>query len=384
LESFVCVHFRIADMSRANVFFAALLLCVCVATGDAVETSQIEKVRSKGVLEAEDLAVIDDFIAQAVNEFIATTDFTGVARIRTLIISYSTSNQQSAAVQYAAQFFESARRHITAAIETARNIEDSGRRFKVTLNLLILIDGLGDIRLLDPAISFLNSDNPVIRYWAIRCITNPEVVGKLAVQQAGDSQLIDRIMTRLQELLDTASPEELAVMVRFCEELDNKQAEQLLLRIADLRISCYENWTVKYELLDITVLKALSAAIPTGGAADPEPARKFAQLYSHVMQRYIKGLARPGLLSDQQKHRLASVLVEIENKCLGRLLEIRQSVIKKAVEEGNLESLKHEYTRLFGDETAAGEIAGKLGFAYQASGGGDRLSPLPLGEPTGQ
>jgi hypothetical protein len=370
-------------MRRAKVVLAVLLACAGWPACRAVETARMEQVRSKGVLDAGDLAAIDDFVARAVDEMAGTRDFTSVAKIRTLIVSYSTGNEQSAAVQYAAQFFESARRHIAAALEAAKDIDDADRAFKVTLNLLILVDGLKDLRLLEPAMEFLDGDNAVLRYWAVRCLTNPSVAKKLAVQQAGDSQLVDRITGRFEGLAGTFEPEELALVLQFCAGVNNARTGRLLLKIADIRIGRYAGWTVEYELLDIALLKGLAAAISAEEGEDPGAAVRFAQLYSHAMSRYIKGLAEPVLLSDRQKYRLASVLVEIEDRCIGKLLGIRQSVIKKAVEDGNIGGLAHEHKRLFGDETAAGELSKKLGLTYRGPDGGERLSPLALDEPPG-
>ena len=161
--------------------------------------------------------------------------------------------------------------------------------------------------------------------------------------------------------------------------MDIPQGEDLLLQIADIRISKYANWTVDYELLDATVLGLLCNKISAGGLNKPAIARRFGQLYSYAIQRYVKGR---DFLDATVIGRLASVLVEIEDKCIRELLEKRQVVIKRAVERDDVTALLLEHNRLLGDETRAGELALKLNFDYGPSPDGNkRTAPLTLPEP---
>ena len=87
---------------------AAFLVLVINSGSEAVSTREIDVCCHKEVLDDGDLQIIDDFVADAVDELVKTKDFTSIARIRTVIIARSSSSTDSAKAQYAAQFSESA------------------------------------------------------------------------------------------------------------------------------------------------------------------------------------------------------------------------------------------------------------------------------------
>ncbi len=90
---------------------------------------------------------IDDFLAEAINELVRERDFTAIAQKRTVILSrQSTQSQQG---QYAQQFSESARRYIAQGFLDAQKLPRQERITGVTINLLILMDGLKDLGLAD-------------------------------------------------------------------------------------------------------------------------------------------------------------------------------------------------------------------------------------------
>jgi hypothetical protein len=170
-------------------------------------------------------------------------------------------------------------------------------------------------------------------------------------------------------------------MAEFAAEVDIPQGEDLLLQIADMRINKYANWTVDYELLDASVLRLLCNKISSGSLNNPAIARRFGQLYSYAIQRYVKVKERD-FLAAAQIGQLASVLVETEDKCIRELLGQRQVVIKRAVERDDVTGLLLEHNRLLGDETRDGELAVKLNFDYGPNPDGNkRTAPLTLPEP---
>ena len=96
------------------------------------------------------------------------------------------------------------------------------------------------------------------------------------------------------------------------------------------------------------------------------------------MQRYIKGR---DVLPQANKHYLTSVLVDVEDKCIGRLLR-RQSTIKKAVEQADYAAVQQEYDKLFGDGARQGQLAEQLKFDYGTNpDGSKRVAPLTLPGP---
>lgn len=379
----------LTNMNIKQAFFTVLIAFFVLTTSSnsvAVDTTDIDKVRNKGVLDDQDFKIIDDFVAQALQELVRTRDFTSIAKVRTVILSRHKSTQG----QYVQQFSESAHKHISAGFEQAQTLNPQERKTKVIINLLILIDGLEDLRLVDLALGMLKNDSKVVRYWVVHCLTNPAIIEQLNSGTTSNVKVATIIAEQFKELVESSGPEIIALMAKFAAGVNIPQAEELLLQIADMRIKRYADWTVEYELLDSAILKSLNSKIslspvapggpmPTTGTGNPAVARRFGQLYSYAIQRYVMG---GEILSDIQKQHLASVLVEIEDKCLGRLIGKPQTTIKRAIERNNVTTLIAEHNRLLGDETTPGQLPLKLGFDYSTTTtGSKRTAPIPLPNP---
>lgn len=345
----------------------------------AVDTREIDVCCHKGVLDDGDLQIIDKFVADSVDELVKTNDFTSIAKIRTVVLARSSSNKDSAKAQYEEQFSESANKYISNALEAAKTLTPAEYRFKIILNLLILADSLEEPRLADLAIKWFGDENSAIRYWAVHSVTNPGVMAKLNAGGAANLELAGKITEQLKKVVESSSPETLALIAEFAAKVAIPEGEDLLLRIADMRIKRYEKWKVDYELLDGDILRLLDSKIPAESTSKPEVASRFGQLYSYVIQRYVKGR---DVLNDTQKNQLASVLVETEISYVSKRLKVTQSVVKNAVEQGDFPALLQEHDRLLGDETRAGQLPLKLNFDYgKKPDGSRRTAPLTLPEP---
>ena len=365
------------------VLVAFFLVLLMNSGSVAVSTREVDNVRKKAVLDNSDLKIIDDFLAQAIQELVKTRDFTSIAKIRTVILS-----RQSTQGQYAQQFSESARRHIAAGFQQAQELRRPERITAVMINLLILMDGLHDLGLADQAMAMLKNENMVIRYWAVHCLSNTNILTQL--NAATNSNQASAIAAQLKDLIENSTPEIVVLIAQFAAGVDIPEAEQLLIQIADLRIKQYADWTVKYELYDSAILKYLSSKIPllsespvgllpTTIDTKPEIARRFAQLYSYAIQRYIKGAS---ILNDTQKSHLSTVLVETEDKCIGRLLGNPQLTIRRARERQNAQAILDEHDRLLGTATTPGQLPTTLKFDYgTTTTGPKRTAPLALPEP---
>ncbi|MHC4572242.1 MAG: hypothetical protein ACYS0C_09250 [Planctomycetota bacterium] len=368
-------------MKNKWAVFAALavfLVLVMNSGSEAIDTGQIDNVRNKEVLDNQDLRIIDKFVAEGVQELMDTRDFTSIAKVRAVISSRNSSNRDSASAQYAEQFSESARKYISEAFEAANELTLEEHKFKTILNLLILVDSLEDIRLASLATQMLNDENKAIRYWAVHSVTNPGFVEQLNATEAAKSEA-QGVIQQLKVLVEGSGHEMVALIAEFAAGVDVPQGEDLLLQIADMRIKRYANWTVEYELLEGTILRLLDSKIPSAGLSNSAVARRFGQLYSYVMQRYVKG---QDFLSSMQIQQLASVLVETEVFCISKRLEAPQSVIKKAIERDDYITLLEQHNRLLGDETRAGELPLKLNFDYgKKPDGNRRIAPLALPDP---
>jgi len=354
----------------ASVAFLSLII---TSGSEAVNTRDIDRVRDKDVLESGDFQIIDNFVAKAVQELVRTKDFTSIAKTRAVILG-----RKSTQGQYAEQFSESAHKHISEAFKTSRESASESYKLRVMVNLLILVDNLEDLRLTDLATGLLNDDNAVIRYWAVHCVTNPGIVKQLNSGEVANLKLARSIAEQLKGLVGDGGPEIMALIAEFAAELAIPEGEELLLRIADIRISKYANWTVEYALLDGVVLKLLCEKMSSAGLSKAAVARRFGQLYSYAIQRYVKGQD----LDATSRHQLASVLVEAEKSCIGKLMGMSQSTIRKAIERNDVMVLLQEHNRLLGDETRAGQLGLKLNFDYgENPDGSKRIAPPVLPEP---
>jgi len=368
-------------------FFSVILTLLCVLAINsnvaAVDTKDIDNVIKKGAIDDNDRKIIDDFLAQAVQELVKTRDFTSIAKLRSVILS-----RKSPQSQYAEQFSESAYKHIQTGFEQAQTLRPEERKNNVITNLLILIDGMEDLRLADLAMGMLKDQNMVIRYWAVHSLTNPAIVQQLNSDAASNPKLATTITEQLKEIVPTSKPEIVVHIARYAANINVPQGEQLLLQVADDRIKRYSDWTVTCEFYDTILLILLESKIssssqsmgspaPATSPNKPAIARRFAQLYSYVIQRYIKG---SNILNETQKQNLASVIIDIEEQCITRLLGLSRSqgTLRRAIERNTLEALSDEHNKLLGDDTSTGQLPSKLGFDYGTTPNSPRSAPIPL------
>ncbi|MHC4618618.1 MAG: hypothetical protein ACYTEQ_12800 [Planctomycetota bacterium] len=339
----------------------------------AVSPREIENVREKSVLSRADFEKIDSFVEEAVHELVRTKELSSISKLRTAILQQSTSNKASAQAQYTTQFYESAYKHIQPAFKNAAELPTEERKFVVTVNLLILADGLlanatDNPKLVDPAIERLQDENMVIRYWAVRVVTNPQVIKRL---KSGNSRLARRIIDQLRSTIESSCPEIVVLTAEFAADLNTPQADELLLLAAGVRIKKYADWTADYEASDVNILKSLCKRILAAGENETYLARSFGQFYSSAIQRYIRGR---DYLNDTQKQQLGSLLVEIEDKCVRQLLQY-QTDIKTAVGREDFNALWRAHNAL------SAQLAQKYKFRYVDQNGNERQTPVLLPEP---
>jgi hypothetical protein len=364
-----------------RAFLVLLLLVNSIVL--AVDTTQIDEVRRKEVLESADFEVIDVFVGEAIQQLLDTSDLSSISVARSAILSRSSSGTISAREQYAQQFFSSAAKYLEGAFEKTKELSPQQHAEKIRLNLVILLDNLEDLRLARLAAEMLDEENTAVRYWAVHAVSNPVIAEKLNSAAAGNSELVKTIAQGLKDRLTRENcPEILSLIIDFAGNLKGPEGRKFLLEIADIRIQKYASWTVDSELLDNRVLALLGEAITSQGENKAAVSQRFAQLYSFAMQRYIKSMDDPNLLDSTQKQQLASVLVDVEQKCIGKLTGISQSVIKSAVEKDKSSTLLAEHDSLFGSEDNIGRLVRSLDFDYgQNPDGSRRLIPRVLPPP---
>jgi len=352
---------------------AAFLLAGTCSVSQAVDTRGVDSVHAKTVLSQEDFQVIDYFVADGVQELLNAEKFGDIARLRAMILSRKGTQKQ-----YVQQFSQSARKHIGSGLQAAARLPDEKRRMVVTVNLLILIDGLGDLMLADLSVQMLRSQIAIVRYWAVHSLTNAAIIQKLNSADATTSQLAQVIAGKLKELVSGGKPETIRLIAQFAASAKIPEGAELLVQIADGRIRQYAAWKVDYELLDGTILRLLAEKIRSSSQSRGAVAQRFGQLYSCAIQRYVIGKDH---LSDVQKQQLASVLVGTEEGSVVKLLGAPQTTIKRAVERDDYAAISTEHNRLLGTDTKAGVLPSKLGFTYVDSNGRTRNGPSALPPP---
>ena len=347
---------------------------VFLGSARAVDTLAMEAVRGKSVLDDADFKTIDDFAAKAVGEILAAQDFSSISNARAIIVANSISTQPNQ-TQFAEQFSKSAQKYISAALQQAEGMTpaDRDRSFKIVTNLLMLTDAIMDVRLTEVAFKYVDSKNEVIRYWAVHCLTNPGITEKLNSPKAIDTTR--QVIRRLDEIVATSGPDTLGLIASFVGSIKIPEGNALLLKVADRRIASYADWSVERELLDGDILRILGDKMVSSSASKESVGRRFGQLFSYVLQRYIKGAE---ILDAAQKEQLASVLVETEKTSLSKILGKTRFGIKKAIESGDTNALQQEHNSVFGE----GMKAGELNIDYGKDAGGSIIThPLALAAP---
>jgi len=344
----------------------------------AVSIAKIDAVRSKETLAESDTEVIEEFLVEALEEFLAKTDFFDIASLRTTIVSRSTSERESGQFQYGPRFITAIQKQISQAFDKVLKMPDDQRKQLLTMNLLILINDLGNAELSKAALDYLQNPDIMIRYWAVSCLANNSVLRQLnTTESAENSQLAEQFAQKLQTAAQTEqSGDILILLAQFASALKQPAANEILKEIVQNRINPYLNWQVKDEMVDSWILKALA------DKANPENAsvmaKNFAILYSLVIQRYILGQET---LPASNIRNLVSVIVQGE-KYLLRFLPDWQGNFKRAIEKGSGSILLTEYDSLFGSANAAGKLPTTAGFDYGKNPDGSvKTAPPTLQKP---
>jgi hypothetical protein len=382
--------------NRRYVAVVLLLLTSVLAINaafGAVSTEKIDAVRrkaldDKNILENSDFEVIDAFWAAALEELLISEDFSEIVTIRAEIFARRGGAEPT---QYSVGFISSAQKHLESAFDEVQNRNTDRRKTWIERNLMILAAELESPDFLELGMRMLDHENGIVRYWAVKSVTSPIIVRQLNSELSSDAESAIRIVSGLESVVEKETyPEILNLIAGFAGQVTGPQAKQLLLKIVDLRTIAYEKWTVKYELMDAKLLRSLGNEILSPASEQDRAviSRKFAQLYSYAMQRYLLGA---NVLSDVSKQQLASVLVEVEQLLLDRLLGRPQSTIKKAVEkiltnktveQKDYSALEKEHDSLLGSTARKGDLSAALNFDYGKNPDGSAITaPKKLGPP---
>jgi hypothetical protein len=349
----------------------------------AVNTARIDVVRSKETLADSDTEVIEEFLTDAFNEFLAKTDFSDIGSLRTAIVSRSSSEIESGQFQYGPRFFTAAQKQISQTLNKISQMPDGQRKQLLTMNLLILVNDLGNVEISKAALDYLKNPDVMIRYWAVSCLTNGNILRQLNMtESAENSRLAEQFTQKLLTAIQAEQSGDILILLgQFASGLKQPTANEILKEIAQKRINLYLNWQVKDETVESWILKALSDRPQIDSESAPAMARNFAILYSLVVQRYVIGQET---LSQTNIRNLVSAIVQSE-KYLSRFLPEWPGLLKRAIEKGGGSILLAEHDSLFGSANAAGKLPAAAGFDYGKNPDGSvKTAPPTLQKPPTQ
>ena len=357
--------------TRVVCLISLFSLLIVGPTWAVVDTHDVDAVREKRVLDERDLTIIDSFMQDAIQELVYTRDFSSIAKTRSIVLT-----RRTASAQYNQQFSDSAHKYISQGFVLAQELEPE-RRNRVYTNLLILIHGLADSHLTDIALDWTVAESEPVSFWAVRALTNSAVVD--VINDGSEAALSQRVMEQLQQVVATGNENTLTLIISFIGELKSDAGSDLLKALITQREQVYENGSVKAPLLDGQFLRLLSERIQRNGDDRLEYGPGFCQLYSYVIQTFIKG---QGVLSDAVLQDLAAVIVDVEDRCLKTLMEKPQTTFKRAVDSSDLDAIQVEHDRLLGTAAGRGELGKMLQISYGSlMDGRERTQPKQLSRP---
>lgn len=350
-----------------HLIFALIVFSLCYPAFCAVETADIAAARSRSTtnVSAADLEVISKFWRTSLDRMFLAPETQEVVEVRRQL-----SEQKGTEGPFRTAYIEEAIKDISVAFETVEKVELADKKAIVHANLMILVAEFQEPKLIPLALKRVADTDDVVRYWAVKSLTQPTMITELTKPNSADKQTV------LKALLDRAAVEQLPQIMRmiivFAGSVDDPAARQILTSVADARIEAYKNWTVINEDMDIYVLNALGGvAVLQQGETRSTFGRKFAELYSLVLQRYMKGQST---LSAQNMERLVTVIAEVDQNCLNKMFEIKTGIITAI---GRKTGLEREYETLFGNRMMAGQLAAKFKFDYGKDASGKAMTAPP-------
>ncbi|MFA5291840.1 MAG: hypothetical protein WC496_02260 [Phycisphaerae bacterium] len=361
------------------IIFCGLVLLSALFPVYAVNTAKIDVVRGKEILVDADTAVIEEFLGEAFSEFIAKTDFSDIASLRTTIISRSTSLLESGQIQYGPRFFTSVQKEMSSVFKNINALPESYRKTLLTTNLLILVNDLANTETAKMALDYLQSPDVIVRYWAVNSLSNTNILRQLNDTSEESRRLSQEFTQKLGAAAKTEqSGDILILLAQFASGVKQPAANDMLTAISQKRIDLYMAWKADDEMTDASILKALADRTQIDADSSRAMAKNFAILYSLVIQKYI---VADQSLSETSRSNLVSVITQSE-KLLGRFIPDWQGSLKRAIEKGGGSALLAEADSLFGSASTLGKLPAAAGFDYgRNTDGTAKTGPPELPKP---
>lgn len=365
-------------MSKRMWPLSCFVIILSFAAVAAVDTAPIEQVRTQSIQantqpDAAGLGVIDDFWQKSIDTLMLAEDTADIIAVREDLVKQKGDKDLSL---YASAYVKAANKHLKSALDTVGKWTDNDKRLRIERNLMILLAQLSHIELADLAIAQLDDQDSMVRYWAVRALTNPAIVDQLKSGVAGDEKQTSRIIAGLGDAIKKNNdPRSWIFIGNFAVGLETAPSQDLLLSLADNRIDAYMQWNVTDEATDASILKSIGALVQatTSPAVKQELLSRFGQLYSCAIQRYMMGENIP----DTSKDQLVTVIAEVEDAVILKILP--GWTVKFRADLAKSLPIDKDYELLFGSSTRPGDLASRLNFNFGKDDTGKAmLAPKPL------
>lgn len=355
------------------------LLCfVCLVVAGSFAETEIESLRvrvqdSSAELTGSEMGIISQFWRSTLDQMMLSETSKECVEFRRLLAEQKGSSSFS---PYAIFYVAEAKTAIEAALSDTQRMEDPAHRQMILRNLIILAAELQSPKLASIVLPRLSDEDGVIRYWAYKAVTDSSLIQQLTSDITGDPEATATILTALKKNASVEKQTQIQKMViRFCMAMDNPLARDTLVLVADGRIKAYRDWTVRDEILDVTLLTALgNVAVLQKGEVQKVFGQKFAELYAAAFQRYLKG---KDFLSKTQIDQLLTVIAEVDKTVVIKTFGIKTGTLSALKSKRGLD---REYETLFGDRMRAGQLATQFKFDYGKDASGKSITaPQELG-----
>jgi hypothetical protein len=362
-------------MNNKKIFLSFLLIFAIFNPLFAISSTQIDTVRGKETIADSDTTIIEEYLADAFTELTTKTDFSDVSVLRNSIVSKSTSTNPNGKILYDAKYLAAFQNEMKDAYSKANSLKDEKVKTLLVTNLLILSYDMGDPESSKIALNYLQNPSALIRYWAAKNFANENIIRKLNEgDETGRKNASNKILKAAQT---EQSADVLAVYSQFASGIKDSGGNEILTTIAQKRIDQYLAWTVKEEINDDAILKAMVDRVKTDPESTKTMAKNFASLLSVAIQRYTIGQQ---VIGDTSKGYLASVITQ-SDKYMTTFVPDWSGNFKRAIDK-DVASLTTESDSAFGSASGSGKMPTTVGFDYGKNADGTaKTVPPTLAKP---
>ncbi len=358
-----------------NTVFALIAVVFGSMWAVAVPTEEIAALRQRAqgnaaAISEADRATIEKFWQMAMDAMLLSEDPATVVAIRRQL----QQEKGDTAGAYAAEYIKAGLADLKTAFETVSKWDASERKSLLNRNLMVLAAQLQSTQLAALGLERLGDADEVVRYWAVKTVSNPAMAEYLNTDSSDQNKLFAALKERIAQ---EPQPEVLRAVITFAAMVNRQEAKGLLIAAAERRIAMYQSWKVENEPIDTLLLKTLGMIVlnESDSAARAALAQKFAELFALVFQRYM---VDPTPLTGDQRAALLAVIAEVDNQIFTRLMGNQQTGVMRAIRSPQWQqAMQREYELFFGSEARAGELGTRWKFTYDGKTAPPKLAAKP-------